>query len=58
MQRKCDTLRTRGKRIVLVPTMGYLHEGHPALAVKIEKTRLIDNMVLSPKSAAGSKPGT
>lgn len=43
MQREADDLRSAGKRIVLVPTMGALHAGHTAL---IRKARTLGDVVV------------
>jgi pantoate--beta-alanine ligase len=43
MQRGADDLRSAGKRIVLVPTMGALHAGHTAL---IRKARTLGDVVV------------
>ena len=45
MQRLADAARARGERIALVPTMGYLHDGH--LALMREGRRRADVLVAS-----------
>lgn len=45
MQRFADAARVAGRRIVLVPTMGYLHEGHASLVR--EAARRGDEAVVS-----------
>jgi pantoate--beta-alanine ligase len=45
MQSWADRVRSRGERIGLVPTMGYLHEGH--LSLVREGRRRTDHLVLS-----------
>jgi pantoate--beta-alanine ligase len=45
MQRLADELRTDGRRIALVPTMGYLHEGH--LSLMREGRKRADILVVS-----------
>lgn len=45
MQAWADGVRSRGERIGLVPTMGYLHEGH--LSLVREGRRRSDHLVLS-----------
>jgi pantoate--beta-alanine ligase len=45
MQQIAETLRIEGRRIALVPTMGYLHEGHLALVRKTKE--LADTVVVS-----------
>lgn len=44
MQHTSDVLRTGGKRIGLVPTMGYLHEGHASL---IRRARKLSDAVVT-----------
>lgn len=45
MQGLADELRTRGRRIAFVPTMGYLHEGH--LSLMREGRKRADALVVS-----------
>ena len=45
MQSYAEDLRTRGKRIAFVPTMGYLHEGH--LSLMREGRQRADTLVVS-----------
>ncbi len=45
MQQLSEELRARGRRIALVPTMGYLHEGH--LSLMREGKRRSDTLVVS-----------
>ena len=45
MQRLADEIRSGGKKIGLVPTMGYLHEGHLRLADEARK--MSDAVVMS-----------
>ncbi|MDB9822382.1 pantoate--beta-alanine ligase [Deltaproteobacteria bacterium] len=45
MQKRCEEIRMSGKRIALVPTMGFLHEGH--LELMREGRRHADILVIS-----------
>lgn len=45
LQKKCEQIRSSGKRIALVPTMGFFHEGHLEL-MRVGKSRA-DALVIS-----------
>ena len=65
MQRLADTWRAQGERLALVPTMGFLHEGHLALlrnARKLAPKTVISIFVnpaqFAPNEDFGSYPAT
>ncbi|MBE2188625.1 MAG: pantoate--beta-alanine ligase [Desulfobulbaceae bacterium] len=54
MQRICDKIRLENKKICVVPTMGYLHEGHTSL-MRIAKNLadiVITTLFVNPKQFA------
>ncbi len=54
MQRLADTLRAGGERVALVPTMGYLHEGHLELVRAARKlaTKTVISIFVNPAQFA------
>ena len=47
LQKWAEERRCAGKRIALVPTMGYLHEGHLSLIAAAKQQKGIDEIVVS-----------
>ena len=54
MQRLADTWRAQGERLALVPTMGFLHEGHLALVRNARKlaTKTVISIFVNPAQFA------
>ena len=54
MQRLADTWRAQGERLALVPTMGFLHEGHLALVRTARKlaTKTVISIFVNPAQFA------
>ena len=54
MQRLADTWRAQSERLALVPTMGFLHEGHLALLRNARKlaTKTVISIFVNPTQFA------